>query len=144
MRKVGEYKTKQREAILQYLIQNQDKHINVDCIVEHLKQQGEAVGKTTVYRYLDILAKKNQVRKYFVEEGTSSCYQYIAEEKNVKEHYHLKCNQCGNLLHMHCEDFIKIQEHLLQEHDFRLDTSKTVLYGICKDCLRKEKTCKEK
>lgn len=52
-----QYKTKQREAILQYLIQNKDKHINVDNIVEHLKKKGAAVGKTTVYRYLDVLVR---------------------------------------------------------------------------------------
>lgn len=53
-----QYKTKQRESILQYLIQNKDKHISVEDIVEHLKKKGEAVGKTTVYRYLDVLVRK--------------------------------------------------------------------------------------
>ena len=142
LKKVVEYKTKQREAILQYLIQNKNKHISVDCIVEHLKQQGESVGKTTVYRYLDVLINKNQVRKYFIEEGASACYQYISEDET--EYYHLKCNKCGALLHMDCEGFKNIQKHLLHEHNFELDTSKTVLYGVCKECLGRKEKCKEK
>ena len=64
-----QYKTKQREAILQYLIQNKNKHISVDNIVEHLKKAGDAVGKTTVYRYLDILVRQKTSEKIFYRRG---------------------------------------------------------------------------
>ena len=40
------YKTKQRDHILQFLIENQSRHVTVDDVVDHLKQSGNPVGKT--------------------------------------------------------------------------------------------------
>ena len=34
------YKTKQRDHILQFLIENQSRHVTVDDVVDHLKQSG--------------------------------------------------------------------------------------------------------
>lgn len=87
---------------------------------------------------------RNQVRKYFIEERACSCFQYIEPQDEIDEHYHLKCNKCGKLFHMHCDDFEMVQKHLLGEHGFKLDTSKTVLYGVCENCLGEKEKCKEK
>ena len=58
------YKTKQRDHILQFLIENQSRHVTVDDVVDHLKQSGNPVGKATVYRYMDKLVNQGDVRKF--------------------------------------------------------------------------------
>lgn len=65
------YKTKQRDHILQFLIENQSRHVTVDDVVDHLKQSGNPVGKATVYRYMDKLVNQGDVRKFLLED--SSC-----------------------------------------------------------------------
>ena len=72
----GGYKTRQREAILDYLIEHKDKHVTVNNISDHLEQEGARVGVTTIYRHLDKLFEQGLVRKYTVDGSTSACFQY--------------------------------------------------------------------
>jgi Fur family ferric uptake transcriptional regulator len=80
------------------------------------------------------------VRKYTIEEGKCACYQYVgdSEYNHCCEHYHLKCSECGKLLHVSCEFMDEINEHIKNEHNFIIDNSKTVFYGICKECANNE------
>lgn len=127
------YKTKQRDLIMNCLIKNKENHLTAEDIVDHLKVNGNTVGKTTVYRYLDKLVFEGKLRKYFIEEGYSACYQYVGSEK-CYEHFHLKCVGCGSLIHLECSYLQKLQSHVSNSHDFKIDSLKTVFYGRCKNC----------
>lgn len=131
------YKTKQKDLILNCLIQNKDKHVTVDEIIFSLRKAKDAVGKTTVYRYLDKLVSQGTVRKYFIEEGAGACYQYIDTLNQCHEHFHLKCVDCGELIHLECRYLDQMYAHVLSNHNFHIDQSKTVLYGKCKGCSEK-------
>lgn len=128
------YNTKQRELILDFLSSSRDKHIKADEIIEYLKNSDTPVGKSTVYRYLDALVEQNIIRKYTIEDGIGACYQFIENNKACSEHYHLKCSNCGELFHVSCEFMDEINEHIYKEHGFKVDSSKTVFYGICNKC----------
>ena len=128
------YKTKQRELILNCLLKNKDKHVTADEIMEYLSKAEAPVGKTTIYRYLDKLVSQGQVRKYFIPEGGSACYQYVDDDQRCHHHFHLKCIDCGKLIHTDCEHLAGLDQHILSHHDFVVDHSKTVLYGQCKSC----------
>lgn len=129
------YRTRQRELIWNYLCDHRAQHIVAEDIVEHLRAIGEPVGKSTVYRYLERLVEEGQVRKFFLEEGMSACYQLAAGEgEDCHEHFHLKCLRCGRLLHIECEYLSEVEQHIFGSHRFRVDNTKTVLYGICEDC----------
>lgn len=129
----SKYNTKQREKILQFLIENKDLNITADEILKHFSSLGEKIGKATVYRYLSNLEDENIIRKYMLEEKKCYCYQYI-EGKKCDEHYHLRCEKCDKIIHLECEEIENIQNHILKEHDFELDKTKTILYGICSKC----------
>lgn len=133
----GKYKTRQRQLIFDFLVNNKDRHVNIDEIIEYTKSSGSPVGKTTAYRYIDELEREGIIRKYIIDKGISACYQYIDDEEGCNDHFHLKCNVCGELYHLDC-DFLKdIKEHLFSDHSFNIDSSKTVFYGTCKKCMKK-------
>ena len=132
----SKYNTKQRERILKYLKENKDSNITADEIINYFKSTNDKIGKATVYRYLNNLVKENIVKKYMVENRNCSCYQYI-EEQNCDSHYHLKCEKCNKIIHLECDEFKEVENHIAKEHDFELDSVKTVLYGICKECSKK-------
>ncbi len=134
MEKIRKYKTKQQEMVLSYLKQHSHCHVTADRIYENLKSDGQQVGKTTVYRCLDRLIEEGEVRKYIVEDGMSACFQYISSSHACKEHYHLKCCKCGELIHLSCDFLSKVAAHIYDEHQFVLDSSKTVFYGVCAKC----------
>lgn len=132
------YKTRQRQIIENCLKENSGKHLTVDDIIDILKAENSEVGRTTVYRTLEKLAAENKVRRYTSGSRDSSCYQYV-DSSVCCEHFHLKCVCCGRLLHLNCEHMRQINEHILKEHGFFVDTTKTVLYGECEECRRKNK-----
>lgn len=131
------YKTKQRDQILDCLIRNKDHHITADEIMSVLERDNTPVGRTTVYRYLDKLISQGSVRKFFIEGGKRACYQYMDQNEACSEHYHLKCVGCGQLFHLKCEYLDELDSHIIDHHSFKVDHSKTVLYGCCGDCAKK-------
>lgn len=129
-----DYKTRQKEIILNLFLENKDKHLTAAEIVNHINKNDENIGTATVYRYLDKLVSNGVIRKYFLDDKTSACYQYIDPEHKCHEHFHLKCLVCGKLMHLDCDHMQTVSEHILAEHGFTVDNSRTVLYGRCKDC----------
>lgn len=132
------YNTRQRELILELLKENGGRHMTAGDVANSLHNQGKAVGKSTVYRYLDRLVESGEVRKYIIEEGKSACYQYVGSSERCSNHYHFKCSGCGELLHIECGYLDKVGEHVIEQHGFRLSNEKTVLYGTCLKCRKKE------
>lgn len=127
------YNTKQKEIILNFLKENNDKDLTIEEIVYSLKANNLNVGETTVYRYIEILVQEGKVKKYLFENKSRASYQYI-ENKKCDEHFHLKCTKCSKLIHLDCREFELIKNHILKEHNFEICNSKTILYGLCENC----------
>lgn len=131
------YKTKQKTAILQCVKNMGDKHFTIDALCEILIKNGNAVGRTTVYRMVEKLSNDGVLRKFVMPQGESSCYQYVGEHNHCHEHFHLKCEKCGNLIHMDCDEMNSLAEHIKSHHGFSLNPLKTVIYGVCEGCAEK-------
>ena len=136
MRNEAGYNTKQRNKILSFLKANAARHLTVDDITFALSSLGISVGKTTVYRYMDKLANEGRVRKYFVSNSKSVCYEYIEDSTECHMHYHFKCTKCNHLLHVDCEMMDNVFLHMKSEHGFVADNTKTVIYGLCDSCAK--------
>lgn len=137
------YKTKQREYILEFLRSYGTAHITVAELVRQLQDSGTPVGTATAYRNLEQLVEEGLVRKYTLDGKCSACYQYLESEPNstcCHEHFHLKCTRCGRLFHVSCDYLNQLGEHLLEHHGFVVDHTKTVLYGLCRECAAQEDT----
>lgn len=130
----NEYKTKQREIIQNYLENHGENHVTIDEVLNHLRDNNISVGRTTIYRYMEKLTEAGTLRKYFLEEGMGACYQYVGENEECHSHFHLKCIKCGVLLHVKCDYLAGADKHILEEHGFEIDNTKTVFYGWCKSC----------
>jgi Fur family ferric uptake transcriptional regulator len=126
------YNTRQKERILHYLASLGDRHVTINDLVVHFQQGGPAIGRTTIYRHLEKLVYTGMIRKYIQDEG--ACYQYIDNSQHCREHFHLKCEKCGALLHLRCRTLDKTQRHILKEHHFKINALRTVFYGRCEKC----------
>lgn len=132
----GQYKTKHREELLEYLKTVPGKHVTVNDICFYLKKEGKDIGTTTVYRQLEKLVDEGVVNKYLLDANTPACFEYIDAGKHCHEHkcFHCKCIKCGKLIHLHCDELEAIGSHIFEEHSFKVDTQRTVLYGVCEEC----------
>lgn len=132
MNELNKYKTKQRVAILDFIESNKDREVTANDILVYLNKNDLKASQTTIYRYLDNLVKEGIIKKNYSEEKASSCYQYVG--KRCKEHYHLKCNNCGEIIHLDSEIFSSIEKKIIDRYGFKIDNIKTILYGTCNKC----------
>ena len=133
----SQYKTKQRAELTAYLMNKAGEHVTVSDIVSHFEKKGNPIGLTTVYRQLDKMVEEGLVNKYIVDGTSSACYEYINSEHHMDGNiscYHCKCEKCGALIHLHCEEIEELMKHIEKSHSFVIDPRRTVFYGLCDNC----------
>ncbi len=130
------YKTRQREKLISYLETVQGEHITAGDVCQAFSAEGAAIGQATVYRQLESLVEEGILNKYIIDEKSPACFEFVRAEshRGPGPCFHCKCEKCGKLIHLHCEELQEIQSHLLGEHGFQLDPRRTVLYGLCEGC----------
>lgn len=99
--------TKVRKNIIAYFIASISPISAID-IIEKLKNEGNPVNKTTVYRELDFLLKEELIKEVFIDGNTK-----LYELSSLDHHHHLVCINCKKV-----EDLLPTQEFLKQEQNF--------------------------
>ena len=128
------YNTNQKEMLIEVFLKNQDRQFSVSDIMGELNSSGKKIGLATIYRQLESLEQSGKIRKFTDENGKKACWQFFNGSENCQHHYHLKCEKCGKIVHLDCEFVSEIDRHILKDHGFSMDKSKTVFYGICSNC----------
>lgn len=131
---MAQYKTKQKEILLEYLSETHDTPQSIEQIVSALKGRGEELGQSTVYRLIKKLSEDGSVK--FFSEGKKFLYQLTGCE-DCHHHLHLKCTSCGKLMHMDHEQSEKIIENIYGENGFSVSETQTTLFGKCEECTKK-------
>jgi Fur family ferric uptake transcriptional regulator len=124
------YNTQQRAAILAFFAAHPDECFSARDIIDEPQIR---VGEATVYRLLGRLADEGAVTRYAGDAGRGSTYRY-SDDRNCVKHVHLKCTTCGSFIHFDCPRLNDFTQHIELEHEFNIDSGKTVIYGLCKHC----------
>ena len=130
----GKYKTKQRELILDLFKNNPGRHFTASEICNCLP----TVGQATVYRKLEDLVSEGILEKYITDPSSPACFELSEHASDRRHCHHMRCTECGNLLHVKCKELDDITEHLMEEHGFKIDMHRTVFYGLCEECRGKK------
>lgn len=130
----SQYKTKQMKEIMNYLETVKGQHVTVNDICGHFADNGVTIGTTTIYRHLEKMVQEGIVAKYIVDGSTSACFEYIDNGGCHDNSYHCKCEKCGKLIHLHCNEVENLKKHMLEHHSFTMNPTRTVFYGICSEC----------
>lgn len=136
MPKKTKYKTKQQDILIEYLRSSHGEHITAADAYEHLSKNGFTISKATIYRRLESMVDDGIINKYIIDSNSPACFEYVDKEAHTDSDicFHCKCEKCGKLIHLHCDELVGIQGHLFEEHKFKLDPLRTVFYGMCEDC----------
>lgn len=129
--RTSEYKTRQRERILEY-IKTAGDCVTAEEIIRGLAKTGDTVSKPTVYRTLEHFVKSGTLTRFVSEKGESSSYR-LGEDKH-SEHFHIKCTECKETVCVDCGFIHSLEKHFLAHHGFTLTPNQTVFYGICAKC----------
>lgn len=130
-----QYRTKHSKELLDYMMNIPGQHITAQEVCEYFKNNGNPMGLATVYRQLERLVSEGLVQKYNLE-GASACFEYIGQGgyNHDENCFHCKCIACGKLIHLECEEINHLKNHILADHNFTVDTTRTVFYGLCENC----------
>ena len=126
------YSTKQRSFILDKMKLNKDHQFTAEELLHTLKNDNTPVGKATLYRYLDHLVQSGVVKKFISNDNAASFYQYVGS--HCDKHYHLKCSECGKLIHLSLKSISTLNNKIKKNYGFSVKPSSIVLYGVCDEC----------
>ncbi len=132
------YRTKQRNELLAYLETVPGQHVTVSDVCAYFKAHGKTIGTTTVYRQLEKMVDEGLITKYIIDGNSPTCFEYVGEHTHETEEvcYHCKCEVCGRLIHLHCDELPDLERHILERHGFAINPMRTVFYGVCAECSR--------
>ncbi|MBE6644641.1 MAG: hypothetical protein E7612_04585 [Ruminococcaceae bacterium] len=124
------YNTEKRTKLLNFLKQNGVKAFTAEEICRAILD-GES-GKSTVYRLISRLVDDGCVRRISDAKTRRVTYQYIGIG-SCREHLHLKCKDCGILIHLDGVTSHILEKRILKSEGFTLDVG-ALIYGRCEAC----------
>jgi Fur family ferric uptake transcriptional regulator len=122
--------TQQREAIAEVVFSSTG-HLSVEEIEARLRDEGERIGKATIYRTLEMLVKSGLVEEHDFGEGFKR-YEHLFGQKPVREH--LVCTECGKVTEIHSSELVRVQEEEAKRHGFLPGRYRLQIYGLCAAC----------
>lgn len=105
---MGNIYSKHRETI-KSVIENSDRHLSAEEIIEECKKQGHSISQATVYRNLNILIEQGEICKVSFPEGPDRY------DKKVSLHSHLFCRVCNSVCDTHKNDLLEVLQNELDE-----------------------------
>lgn len=130
------YSTKQRQEILDLIKGHGESHVSVETLLSDISKKQLNISRATLYRTLDSLTEEGIIKRFFLDGKLGACYQLCEEEDH--NHFHLICESCGKMLHLDCDEVESLMGHIEKEHNFKVNSDRVVLYGICEDCRSKK------
>ncbi|MBW9213001.1 MULTISPECIES: Fur family transcriptional regulator [Terrabacteria group] len=130
------YHTKQKELIQTFFKEQPGIHFTIAGVYKALQEKNRTIGMTTLYRQIEALVKEGVLHQYPSIPGEAACYEYLCEHQQVFVHF--RCENCGKLYHLPCEDIKEIRNRLQENHRCQINLTKTVFVGKCQQCLERE------
>jgi Fur family transcriptional regulator, ferric uptake regulator len=119
--------TNQRIEILNFLKDNLN-HPNVEDVYEGVKKKLTRISKATVYQNLRFLSKQGIIKEVNIK-GVARF------EPNLLPHHHIICRKCAKITDFDSKELTQYSLKLAKNFkDFKIDTTDTSFYGLCKTC----------
>ena len=126
--------TRQRGLILDIFLKKEG-HLSPEELYALVKTKDRTVGRATVYRMLRLMKEADLARQVNLGDGLAR-YEH---KYGHAHHDHLICLRCGKAIEVLDSDIEALQEKLARKHGYTLTGHQMDLFGLCPDCLEKEK-----
>jgi Fur family ferric uptake transcriptional regulator len=122
--------TRQRDAVMG-LLADVDGFHSAQELHMMLRERGDGVGLTTVYRTLQFLAESGEI-DVMQAPGSDTRYRRCSD----RHHHHLVCRSCGRTEEVLGPAVERWADRVADEHGF-VDVSHTLeIFGTCGRCAR--------
>lgn len=132
LRRNGVAVTAQRLAVLRAVAGRP--HATADDIAEDVRTEIGTISRQAVYNVLGVLTEKLLIRR-IQPAGSAARY----ENRTGDNHHHLVCRDCGKTVDIDCTVGKAPCLTPADHSGFLIDEAEVVYWGICPDCLQKDK-----
>lgn len=126
--------TKQRNVIVKAFFGTEGRHIKIEELLETVRKENPGIGYATVYRTLLLLVEAGVAHHRHFNDGLSRF-----EINSAHHHDHLICTECNKIVEFENDTIENLQIQTAKKYKFTLTGHKMELYGVCKECQRKNK-----
>ena len=137
---MAQYATEQKKMLVDFLREHHESSFSVDQIVLEMKKNDaqKVPATSTVYRLITKLVEEGTVKRFVRGHSRQFLYQ-IVDRDHCRSHLHLRCMDCGKLIHLNEKLSDKLLDVIRSTSDFSVNEEETVLVGACSDCSRIKK-----
>ena len=128
MSETGRRSTRQRAAVNDMLGEVEEFR-TAQQLHDELRQQGNSIGLTTVYRTLQALADSGNVDVIRTGEGEAAY-----RRCSTGHHHHLVCRSCGRAVEVSGPAVERWANAMAAEHGFRDVSHDLEIFGTCGSC----------
>lgn len=123
--------TAQRLAIAEVLLTS-ERHLSAEEVAQEVSSRGRSAGTATVYRTIDTLLESGLL----VERDFGEGFRRFEPARDVPNHEHLVCTQCGKVEEFRDERLDRMTTIVAESRGFARQRHRLVIHGICRDCQR--------
>ncbi len=125
--------TSQRVRVAEVILEAPG-HLSVEDIEQRLRERELRIGKATVYRTLEILAKSGMITERDFGEG----FRRYERAPGHPHHEHLICTRCGKVVEFTNDKLERMKAVIAEEYGFQHHHHRLEIYGLCRDCQRRQ------
>lgn len=114
---------------LMNLLEESDKPLDVQTMIDYLKEKAIQTDPATVFRIVNMFTEKGLLKTIQLNEGKFR-YELAAKE----DHHHLVCTRCGNIQDMSDCNIDVLENHIEKKKNFKVTSHSLEFFGICADC----------
>jgi Fur family ferric uptake transcriptional regulator len=127
--------SKRRDLIFDNIIKIQG-HFTADEIYQVMLRIDPDIGIATVYRTIRLLVDCGVLIEHTFGEKKGF---FEVNEVDSEHHDHLICNTCGKIIEFHCDIIENHQQRIAEQHQFKINSHKLEIYGVCSECQQQNK-----
>jgi Fur family transcriptional regulator, ferric uptake regulator len=124
--------TAQRRALVE-TIQEANRHLDADSLLELARKRGPRIDRATVYRTIELLKRLRLVDELDLMHLEGEKHYY--EVKTRRDHIHLACFSCGRIEEFVNPIFERLKTQISQETGFRIRVARLEVGGACRSCV---------
>ncbi|MDJ0535310.1 MAG: transcriptional repressor [Xenococcaceae cyanobacterium MO_207.B15] len=133
-------RTRSQEKVLE-ILQGLKKAISAQELYIELRNNNQNMGLATVYRSLEALKIKGEVKVRILPNGESvysSLHQDLAKGEALRDRHHLTCVNCNASIPIEQCPVHELEKQLEQSHQFKVYYHTLEFFGLCDRCQGKD------
>ena len=133
LQKRGVRLTRQRRILLE-VMDNAERHLDADAILERARKLDSRVHRVTVYRTIDLLKRNGLIDELELLHLRGG--QHFYESHGPRDHIHVACLKCGKVREFESRLYEKLKKQIEQDCGIEITMTRTEVGGYCEKCRR--------